>query len=220
MTPTADEAAGFIHEIKNHVNRLSLNLQLLAEDFETAETPRERQARERVARLGDDCKRLVDLANDFLRFARIEEPQRVPTDLDALVRRMVDFLAPTAKIQNVTIHWHADAELPPVPLDAELFEIALLNLMLNAEDAMPDGGTLTVQARIEVDGIALDVIDTGCGMDAELLAKVFRPFTTTKEGGHGLGLATARKVVQAHSGSLDVQSAPGTGTKFTIHLPI
>ena len=215
----AELAGGFIHEIKNHINTLSLNLQLLAEDFETPETPRERLAADRVAKLGGECRRLVDLSNDFLRFARIAELERLPTDLDVVVRRMVDFLAPTARMQNVTIHWHAEADLPLVPLDTEMFEKVLLNLMLNAEDAMPEGGTLTLQALTEGDKVVLDVIDTGCGMTAELAAKIFTPFVTTKQTGNGLGLATSKKIVLAHGGTIEVQSAPGLGTKFTIALP-
>jgi signal transduction histidine kinase len=216
----AELAGGFIHEIKNHVNTLSLNLQLLAEDFETPETPRERRALDRVTRLTDECRRLVDLSNDFLRFARIDTPTLAPTDLDAVVCRMVDFLSPTAKAKGVDVVWHAAPDLPRVHLDAELFDKVLLNLMLNAEDAMPAGGTLTLQARPDGDRVLLDVIDTGCGMTAAELADAFRPFHTTKPDGNGLGLATARKIVAAHGGELTASSEPGCGTKFTVALPV
>ena len=82
-----------------------------------------------------------------------------------------------------------------------------------------DGGTLTLQARADDGWVVLDVIDTGCGMDPEVAARAFRPFVTTKPGGHGLGLATARKIVLAHGGEIAVQSEPGRGTKFTVRLP-
>jgi len=216
----AEVAGGFIHEIKNHLNTLSLNLQLLGEDFEAAETPRERKARDRVNQLTEECRHLTDLANDFLRFARVAELQKVPTSLDALVNRLIDFLGPTARAQGVAIHWHAAADLPLVPLDAEMFEKVVLNLMLNAEDAMPDGGTLTMQATADEGWVQLDVIDTGCGMDDELIGKAFRPFVTTKADGHGLGLATAKKIVLAHGGTIEVQSAPGRGTKFAVRVPV
>jgi two-component system sensor histidine kinase HydH len=215
----AELAGGFIHEIKNHLNTLSLNLQLLAEDFEDAQTPRERKALERVTRLTDECRRLVDLSNDFLRFARVSELHREPTSLDAVVTRMLDFLGPTARAQGVEINWYPAPDLPPVMLDAEMFEKVLLNLMLNAEDAMPDGGSLTFQARAEGDWVVLDVIDTGCGIPPEVMKRLFKPFLTTKEGGNGLGLAMAKKVVTAHGGLIEAQSEPGRGTKFTIRLP-
>ena len=242
----AELAAGFIHEIKNHLGTLSLNLQLLAEDFETAETPRERRALDRVGRLSGECRKLVDLSNDFLRFARLRELHAKPTTLDEVVSRMIDFLGPTAKQRGVEINWFPAPDLPPVCLDADLFEQALLNLMLNAEQAMPDGGTLTligrsadsVSASVSVrkgEGVEealspphthtrahtvfLDVIDTGVGIAPDALAKLFRPFHTTKPDGNGLGLATTRKIVAAHGGTIGVQSEPGRGTKFTIALP-
>jgi signal transduction histidine kinase len=236
----AELAGGFIHEIKNRVGTLSLNLQLLAEDFEDAQTPRERRALDRVTRLSGECQKLVDLASDFLRFARVQELTTEPTTLDPIVTRLIDFLAPTARQQNVEIKWFPAPDLPAVNLDRDLFEQCLLNLMLNAEQAMPDGGTLTLIGRVESGSgsesgredagssassatatatVALDVIDTGHGIPPDQLPKLFRPFHTTKANGHGLGLATTRKIVLAHGGTIDVQSEPGRGTKFTIRLP-
>jgi two-component system sensor histidine kinase HydH len=216
----AELAGGFIHEIKNRVGTLSLNLQLLAEDFEQAESPRERRALDRVTRLSGECQKLVDLASDFLRFARIQELATEPTSLDAVVSRLLDFLAPTARQKNVEIKWFPAPDLPAVNLDRDLFEQCLLNLMLNAEQAMLEGGTLTLVAQHDGDCVRLDVIDTGCGIPSDQLAKLFRPFHTTKTNGNGLGLATTRKIIVAHGGTIDVQSEPGRGTKFTIRLPV
>jgi two-component system, NtrC family, sensor histidine kinase HydH len=242
----AELAGGFIHEIKNRVGTLSLNLQLLAEDFENPESPRERRALDRVTRLSGECQKLVDLASDFLRFARVQELAATPTALDGVIARLLDFLAPTARQKNVEIKWFPAPDLPPVNLDRDLFEQCLLNLMLNAEQAMPDGGTLTLIGRVDrvsasareiqeaemptsgdcshthtrtTHWVCLDVIDTGCGIPADQLTKLFRPFHTTKTNGHGLGLATTRKIIAAHGGTIDVQSEPGRGTKFTIRLP-
>jgi signal transduction histidine kinase len=108
-----------------------------------------------------------------------------------------------------------------VPLDAELFKQALLNLFLNAGQAMPEGGELILQACVEAENWArLDVIDTGCGIAPELREKMFRPFHTTKPGGNGLGLPTVKRIIEAHGGTIDVQSTPGHGTKFAIRIPI
>jgi signal transduction histidine kinase len=256
LSELAELAGGFIHEIKNRVGTLSLNLQLLSEELDPPQSPRERKALERVNRLHGECQRLVDVASDFLRFARVHELNSETTTLDAVVARMVDFLSPTARQQKIEIRWFAAGDLPPVSLDRDLFDQCLLNLMLNAEQAMPDGGTITLIGRVESVGVSaresasvsasvsenqeaepaqsfssthtrthtshwvcLDVIDTGHGIPPEQMPKLFRPFHTTKASGHGLGLATTRKIVLAHGGTIDVQSEPGRGTKFTIRLP-
>jgi signal transduction histidine kinase len=101
-----------------------------------------------VSRLSGECKKLLELSNDFLRFARLRELHTRPTALDDVVGRMIDFLGPTAKQRGVEIKWFSGPDLPPVRLDSDLFEQALLNLMLNAEQAMPDGGTLTLIGRL------------------------------------------------------------------------
>jgi two-component system sensor histidine kinase HydH len=237
----AELAGSFIHEIKNHLSTLGLNLQLLAEDFQDPQSQRERRAVDRVHRLQAECQRLVGLANDFLRFARVKDLDLKPTSINAVIEEMVDFFGPTARQTNIDIKCYIPADLPPVALDRDLFKQALLNLMLNAEQAMPSGGELTIQAeKIAECGmrnadstepaaqaaipnpqstIELSLIDTGQGMSPEVLANVFKPFFSTKPGGSGLGLPTVRRIVQAHGGRIDVQSAVGRGTKFAIRLP-
>jgi signal transduction histidine kinase len=220
----AELAGGFIHEIKNHLGTLGLNLQLLAEDFQDPQTQRERRALTRVQKLQAECHRLVDVSNDFLRFARLGELPLEPTDLGKVIEEMVDFFAPTARAAAIDIMTYLPADLPPVRLNADMFRQALLNLMLNAEQAMPEGGALTLQASVEAGRpagahVCLSLIDTGRGMSPETVTKVFRPFFSTKPGGTGLGLATTRKIVEAHGGTIAVQSEPGKGTKFTIRLP-
>jgi two-component system, NtrC family, sensor histidine kinase HydH len=220
----AELAGSFIHEIKNHLSTLGLNLQLLAEDFQDPDTQRERRALTRIHRLQSECQRLVDVANDFLRFARLKELDLDPTDLDAVIEELVDFFGPTARQANIDIKLYVPPDLPPVPLDRELFKQALLNLLLNAQQAMPDGGQITLQAAAEPrdrpEAVCLSVIDTGKGMPPEVAAKAFRPFFSTRAGGSGLGLATTRKIIEAHGGSITLQSEPGKGTKFTLCLPV
>ncbi len=215
----AELAGGFIHEIKNHLSTLGLNLQLLAEDFQDPQSQRERRAFDRVQRLQGECQRLVEVSNDFLRFARVNDLERTEVQLGQIVEEMIDFFAPTARQANIDIKCYLPADLPPVALDVDLFKQALLNLMLNAEQAMPGGGELTLQAATQGDQVCLNLIDTGQGMTPDVLARIFRPFYSTKVGGNGLGLPTVRKIVEAHGGRIDVQSEVGKGTKFTIHLP-
>src|SRR5438094_585726 len=160
----AELAGSFIHEIKNHLSTLGLNLQLLAEDFAEPQSQRERRAHDRVQRLQGECQRLVDVSNDFLRFARIKDLRFEPTDLAELIDEMVDFFGPTARGSAIEIKLYLPADLPRLALDRELFKQALLNLMLNAQQAMPEGGTLTVQAEARAGEVCLSLIDTGQGM--------------------------------------------------------
>lgn len=219
LANVAELAGGFIHEIKNHVSTLNLNLQMLADEFAEPETQRERRSKQRIDRLLRQSEKLVEVSNDFLRFVRSQELKREPTRLEDVAGELVDFFGPTAKAANITISLHPAPGLPPALLDRELFKQALLNLMLNAEQAMPEGGQLTLQTRLDGERVCLDVIDTGCGIEPEEIEKIFRPFHTTKPGGTGLGLATTRKIINAHGGEIEVQSERGRGTKFTIRLP-
>jgi two-component system sensor histidine kinase HydH len=216
----AELAGGFIHEIKNHLSTLGLNLQLLAEDFQNPETQRERRALERVQRLQGECQHLVNVSNDFLRFARVKDLDLRPEQLADVVGELLDFFAPTARQANIEINCFFPADLPLVSLDREMFKQALLNLALNAQQAMPQGGSLTIQAEPDGACVCLSLIDSGQGMNGEVLAKVFKPFFSTRPGGSGLGLPTTRKIIEAHGGRIEVQSEIGRGTKFMIWLPM
>lgn len=215
----AELAGGFIHEIKNHLSTLGLNLQLLSEDFQEPQSHRERRALERVQRLQGECQRLVDISNDFLRFARIKDLDFAPANLAEIVDELIDFFGPTARQGNIEIKHYLPSDLPPLRLDRELFKQALLNLMLNAQQAMPTGGSVTIQAEARNGDVCLSLIDTGKGMSAEVASKIFKPFFSTRPGGSGLGLPTTKKIIEAHGGRLEVQSEVDRGTKFTIHLP-
>lgn len=216
----AELTGGFIHEIKNHISTLGLHIQLLGEEFSDPQTPRERKAFDRIIRLQNECQRLAELSNDFLRFARLRDLNRRSTLLLEVVGDMVDFFAPTARSAGIEIKTFLPSDLPRVSVDVDLFKQALLNLMLNAEQAMPDGGEMIIQAQVGEPGwLRIDLIDNGVGMSEETRAKCFKPFHTTKPGGTGLGLPTSRRIIEIHGGRIDVQSEPGKGTQFTIWLP-
>jgi signal transduction histidine kinase len=216
----AELAGGFIHEVKNRLGTLKLNLQNLAEDFEDPQTPRDRRVRERIDRMLGECARLEEQSQDFLRFVRAEALDLQPADLAEVVDEQVDFFAPSARTHGVQVKSYLPAGLPPVRLDREAFKQALLNLLLNAQQAMPEGGgEITLQAAHEPPEVVLRVIDTGKGMPPEVLARAFRPFYSTRPGGTGLGLSTTKRIVEAHGGTLVAESEPGRGTRFTIRLP-
>jgi two-component system sensor histidine kinase HydH len=213
-------AGGLAHEIKNPLSTMSLNLDLLAEDFKGAETPRDKRILQKLERVRKETERLNDIVEDFLRFAKVQDLRTRPSDLNAVVDELRDFCEPQAMGQGIVFRTQYDPDLPPVPLDVDLFKQALWNLIRNAHHAMPDGGDLILQTRLESDSAVLDVTDTGVGMTEDVAAQVFDAFYSTKAGGSGLGLPTTRKVVEAHGGSIALQSEPGQGSRFTIRLPL
>jgi len=215
---------GLAHEIRNPLSTIRLNMELLAEDFaaDDPESPtrnRDRRARAKIDLVRQECDRLQKLLGDFLDFARQESLTLEPGSLNTEIEQLLDFFAPRAREAGVEIVRYLDPELPAVRLDRETFRSAVLNLLINAVQAMEDGGQLVVRTRAAGLGVMLELIDTGPGMDAETLAKAFQAFYTTKQGGSGLGLPTARKIVEAHGGTIDIETAPGRGTKLTIWLP-
>jgi signal transduction histidine kinase len=213
-------AGGLAHEIRNPLSTLSLNLDLLAEDFQNAETPRDRRVLQRVERLRHEVDRLYGIVENFLRFARVQDLKLVRTDLNAILDELRDFYEPQASTKGIVIRTYFTTDLPLVPIDVDLFKQALLNLVLNAQHAMPTGGELILTTRREPSFVVLDVIDTGEGMTDEVRARIFDAFFSTRSGGSGLGLPTTRKIVEAHGGTIGVQSEPGKGSQFTIRLPM
>ncbi len=216
----AQLAGGLAHEIKNPLSTMSLNLDLLMEDFREAESARDRRVLKKLERVRRETERLHDIVEDFLRFAKVQDLRTEPTDLNAVVDDLRDFCEPQAVGQGIVIRTQYDPDLPLVPLDVALFKQALWNLIRNAHHAMPDGGDLILQTRREGDEAILDVTDTGVGLTPEVAARVFDAFYSTRPGGSGLGLPTTRKVVEAHGGTIDLQSVPGQGTRFTVRLPL
>lgn len=218
-TEIARLAGGLAHEIKNPLSTIRLNMELLAEDIGEAESPRERRALQKVEVVQRECQRLQDLLDDFLSFAKAHRAKLQPSDLNRQVRRVLDFFRPKAQEAGIEVVDYLAADLPTVLLDREAFHAALLNLVLNAEQAMPEGGQLVVRTYVTGDGVALDLIDTGCGMDEGTRSQIFDAFFSTKRGGSGLGLPTARKTIEAHGGRITLQSELGHGSQFTVRLP-
>ena len=215
----AQLAGGLAHEIRNPLSTMSLNLDLLAEDFQAPETPRDRRVLQKIERLRKESQRLQNILEDFLRFALVQDLRLEPADLNAIVDDMRDFCEPQASTRGIVIRTQYADELPEARLDVDLFKQALLNLILNAEHAMPDGGELILQTQREGRWIVLDVTDTGLGMTEEVRARVFDAFYSTRPGGSGLGLPTTRKIVEAHGGTIRVESVPGKGSRFSVRLP-
>jgi signal transduction histidine kinase len=215
----AQLAGGLAHEIKNPLSTILLNMELLAEDFSEAVTPRDRRALHKIHMVQRECQRLQSILDDFLNFAKARRLKMEPADLNEEVERMLDFFQPQADECRIEIVRYLESDLPRVFLDKETFQAVLLNLALNAQQAMPDGGQFVVRTRAIPGGVALDLIDSGEGIDDETRERIFDAFYSTKPGGSGLGLPTAKRIVEAHGGLIHVESEPGRGTMFSIALP-
>jgi two-component system sensor histidine kinase HydH len=215
----AQLAGGLAHEIRNPLGTMALNLDLLAEDFQNPETPRDRRVLQKIERLRRESQRLQDILENFLRFARVQELRLETADLNVIVEELRDFYEPQVMAQGIVIRTHYEHDLPRMSLDVDLFRQALLNLFINARQAMPEGGELLLRTRSEGLWNVLEVTDTGKGMTEDVRARVFDAFYSTRPGGSGLGLPTTRKIVEAHDGTIEVQSEPGKGSQFTIRLP-
>jgi two-component system sensor histidine kinase HydH len=215
----AQLAGGLAHEIRNPLSTMRLNLDLLAEDFQNPESPRERRVLQKIDRLQRESIRLQNILEEFLRFARIQELRLELADLNAIIDDLRDFCEPQAATRGILVRTHYADDLPRLWLDVDLFKQALLNLILNAEHALPEGGELILRTRREGAFDVLDVVDTGVGMTEEVRCRVFDAFYSTRPGGSGLGLPTTRKIVEAHGGTIHAQSVLGRGSQFTVRLP-
>jgi two-component system, NtrC family, sensor histidine kinase HydH len=212
-------AGGLAHEIRNPLSTIGMLLELMAEDFQKPETPRDRRVLTQVKTLQRECRHLEEILNAFLQFARLGEVELVECDVNQLVRDFIEFYKPQAHEHGVEISPHLGSDLPSVRADRSLFRQMLLNLVLNAQQAMPEGGIVELQTSIENGSVQLAIIDNGAGMDEATQARLFDVFFSTKVGGSGLGLPTVRKIVEAHQGQIACQSELGRGTRFVISLP-
>ena len=213
-------AGSFAHEIKNPLSIILMHIGLLEEDLEEMDGPNARRSLARIETIKKNCIRVETLSNDFLRFTRLGSLELHAGSLNSQVIQVLDFFEIQANEQNIEIVRHLDMELPSINLDPQTLYAALTNLVKNAIESMPNGGQLLARTRITRTGVALDLIDTGCGMEASKLIAVFQEFYTTKENGTGLGLPTAKKIIEAHGAVINVQSAVDQGTQFTIEFPV
>jgi two-component system sensor histidine kinase HydH len=213
-------AGGLAHEIRNPLSTLNINLQLLKEDWDDAVTSKEQRSVKRIDALLRETKRLEQVLSDFLRFAGRYQLNREPHNVNAVLEELLDFYGPEARQRKIAVRKEFDASIPPIPVDAALLKQALLNILKNAQEAMPSGGDLTVRTAKNRHGVHIDVTDTGTGVAPEHLDKIFEVYFTTKPNGSGLGLPTAKRIVEEHDGTIAVESEPGKGARFAIQLPL
>ena len=212
-------AGGLAHEIKNPLSTITMNLELLSEDLQESAAPHDRRMLTKIQTVQRECGHLESILDAFLQFARVGELDLVESDLNRVVTDFIEFYQPQADQQGIDISPHLGSDLPRVKLDSALLRQVLMNLVLNAQQAMPDGGRLELQTFFRDGRVHLIFIDNGCGMDERARSKMFQVFFSTKPSGSGLGLPTVRKIIEAHHGMIDCESELGQGTRFTILLP-
>lgn len=220
---------GLAHEIKNPLSTIGMNAQLLAEAVSDLPSVDEQQRGRLVRRAGTlkrEVERLGEILSDFLDFAGELRLSPTRVDVNRLIEELADFFLPQAESRGVRIRVELTHEPALVSVDAPRLKQAVLNLMLNATQAMADAAgsspkelMLRVRRRPRDGWIEIHVTDTGPGMPEDTAERVFHPYFTTKQGGTGLGLPTSRRIIQASGGVLSFTSEEGRGTDFVIELP-
>jgi signal transduction histidine kinase len=213
-------AAGVSHEIRNPLGAIVLHVDLLEEELRQPSPDSAAELAQAVAEIKTQLARLDDLIQDYLSLVRVGAVELVPGDLGTVVTQCAQEMTAALAAHGITLQLDAVDQLGLVALHATTFRRVLVNLLDNARDAMPQGGTVTLRGRRQGTTVQLDVQDTGLGIPPERSRQIFEPLHTTKPGGTGMGLYIVHEVMAAHGGQVTVQSTVGAGTTFTLTLPV
>lgn len=214
--------ARFAHEVRNPLSSLDIHVQLLEEDLEQT-TP---QVREKTASrfeiIHGELHRLENIVKHFLSLAGPSSLDLHPVEVGKVVSHVCELLRPEAATRSIEIAMNVPDALSPVPADAAQLTQALVNLVINAIQAVGRAGRVEVSARSDQNDnvLTIAVQDTGPGIPADKQSAIFEPFFTTKAEGSGLGLWIVQQIITAHGGAVDAANAPGGGAVFTVHLPL
>lgn len=207
-------AAGLAHEIRNPLAGIAGVLEVVGRDL-----PDSSPAREVLQDARHEVQRITRILNDLLGYARPKPPNIVPADLSGTVEHAVRLARQQVASKNIEILWNPCSQAHHVAHDASQIEQVILNILLNAIQAIDADGRITVQAECDTQHARISIHDSGRGMMPDQLQNAFRPFYTTKRQGTGLGLSLARRIVEGHGGHIEVSSTAGQGTTFVITLP-
>ncbi|MDH3976200.1 MAG: ATP-binding protein [Deltaproteobacteria bacterium] len=206
-------ATGLIHEIRNPLSGVKLSIQLLENEVDQS-------LKDDILQISREVQRMESLLNDLLRFARPHPPIFSAIDINEVVSRTVSLTRRRAQSSSVEILEKLREPLPRIMADPSLMQQVFLNLSLNAINAMPDGGRLTIESLYENGFVEIRFTDTGHGISEDYIGKIFDPFFTTRgsSGGSGLGLSISFRIIDEHKGQIEVDSKGGSGTTFTVRL--
>jgi two-component system sensor histidine kinase HydH len=215
-------AGGLAHEIRNPLSTLMLNLKLLEEDLTDAFDPESavlRRARLKIRTARGEAENLQRQLDEFLLLVKPVKLATQRADLNEIVDRLVDFYTPEARRHDIALRYQRSDEALPCAVDAASLQQALLNLLINAQQAICGPGEIIITTQRLGPCVRVDVADTGEGMTPEVAGQALRAFFSTKANGSGLGLSTTARIVDAHQGTLNLHTEPGVGTRFEITLP-
>lgn len=209
---------GVAHEVNNPTGVILIRSECALAVLPQQQLP---SVREDLEEIRLQAGRMTKLVRNLLAFSRAAPVREGPVDLNQVVRRSLDLVSAYLRIAGIHVQLHLAPELPCLRGDADRLEQVVVNLVKNAADAMPRGGTLSCKTQADHDFALLTVADTGSGISADVLEKIFNPFFTTKTPGQGtgLGLSISHSIIRDHGGRIEVHSEPGRGTVFTVYLP-
>jgi two-component system NtrC family sensor kinase len=216
-------ASHITHEVRNPLNSISLNTEVLEEELSGLSSAggTATEARALCGAIRREVDRLTEITEDYLRFARLPKPTLQLEDLNEILSSMIGFLREEMRERGISCRQQLTPDLPRILVDENQLRQALLNLLRNSIDALgAEGGEIVVSSARLDDVISIRIRDSGPGIEAEKLDRVFEPFFSTKEHGTGLGLPITHRIVLEHHGSVQVESQPGEGTAFTVLLPV
>lgn len=217
LTALGRLTSGMAHEVKNPLNAMMIHLELLKEKLDV---PAE-DVQQSLEVIGSEIRRLDRVVQGFLRFIRPEELSLRLIDLNTLLREVATLLETEWQKEGIRFAFQFDPTLPLIPVDEELLRQAFLNIMLNACQAMPKGGVVSISTEMEEWEFArVGIADTGVGIPPENLRKIYQLYYTTKPHGSGIGLSLVYRVVHMHNGSIETSSEVGRGTTMIVRLPV
>lgn len=216
------------HEIKNPLSTIKVNLQLISEDIKDSNPgtaglvgdQRLPRAFRKIAIVQKEAERLEQILDGFLRYASRTELQQANVNINDIVSDMIDFYSPQCRSHSITIRHGLHAEPLICKADANMLKQVILNLFINAQQAMNRGGELMIRTAKQKEYAQIQISDTGSGIEAAKLPYIFEAYHSSRPQGCGLGLATAKRIIEAHNGTITVASETGKGTAFTIQLPL